>query len=245
MYYVHINKQNYGPYTEEQVRAMVATGKIPANVQIFDDRGPQNWQPLQNFPHLLQAPSKHAQALAVDPAVASIPISGPKDVERTIWEGQPANVTALDAFVKYFLTSAVIAGGYALGRSSLPSGFLATTDLILIGILMLIGLRALWVYLVLKNMKWTLTTERFNYTVGVFSKRTENLELYRIKDIRIFKPFVYRIFGYGAVDIVTSDRTDPYFHIGAIKKSEDLFQLLRKYTERQKRMGPVKGFEII
>lgn len=246
MYHLHFNSKQYGPYTEDQVRAMFVTGKIPANVWVFQEGGVQQWQPIQKFPQLLQTPSKHAQALAVDPSVASIPIDGKKEIERTVWEGRPANLTAFDSFIKYGLAVFAILVGYILSRFSIPLETRFLLDYLAIGVMLVIVIKACWLYFVLRNIEWVLTTERFIYTVGVFSKRTENLELYRIKDITIRKPFFFRLFGYGVIDLITSDRTDPNLsNIGAVKNPDDLFQLFRKYIERQKRIGPVKGFEII
>ena len=43
---------------------------------------------------------------------------------------------------------------------------------------------ALWCYLQTKNKIYELTTERLKITEGVFSKITDTLELYRVKDHR-------------------------------------------------------------
>jgi len=77
------------------------------------------------------------------------------------------------------------------------------------------------IIIVLKFTKWVLTTDRFTYTIGVFSRKTENLELYRIKDFTLRTPFLLWIFGYGLVDLVSSDKTDPNMPcIGAIKSPQ-------------------------
>src|ERR1700742_1759837 len=53
---------------------------------------------------------------------------------------------------------------------------------------------ALWRYLQTKNKIYELTSERLKTTQGVFSKVTDTLELYRVKDIETRQPFLYRMF---------------------------------------------------
>src|SRR3982074_1439725 len=50
-------------------------------------------------------------------------------------------------------------------------------------------------YLQTKNKVYELTTERLKITEGVFSKMTDTLELYRVKDLETRQPFLYRLRG--------------------------------------------------
>jgi uncharacterized membrane protein YdbT with pleckstrin-like domain len=52
---------------------------------------------------------------------------------------------------------------------------------------------ALTRYLQTKNKVYELTTERRKITEGVFSKVTDTLELYRVKDLETRQPFLYRM----------------------------------------------------
>src|SRR5947199_10789117 len=60
-------------------------------------------------------------------------------------------------------------------------------------------------YLQTKNKIYELTTERLKITEGVFSKVTDTLELYRVKDIERCQPLVYRIFNSEKIAVNTSD----------------------------------------
>ena len=51
-----------------------------------------------------------------------------------------------------------------------------------------------------------LTTQRFKITSGVFTKTTETLELYRVKDIETRQPFFSRLVGIENVQMTTSGR---------------------------------------
>lgn len=98
MYYLHFNNTQYGPYTEEQVRGMVAAGSIPNSALIYDQSRSNQWQPLHNFPNLMRSPGKQTQNLATNPSLYSIPIAS-NDIERIIWEGHPSNLTALGTYL--------------------------------------------------------------------------------------------------------------------------------------------------
>jgi uncharacterized membrane protein YdbT with pleckstrin-like domain len=60
-------------------------------------------------------------------------------------------------------------------------------------------------YLQTKCKILELTTQRFKTTSGVFSKVTETLELYRVKDIETRQPFLSRLAGVENVQMNTSD----------------------------------------
>src|SRR5947207_3356583 len=71
-------------------------------------------------------------------------------------------------------------------------------------------------YLQTKCKIYELTTERLKITEGVFSKVTDTLELYRVKDIETRQPFLYRMFGVENVQMNTSDTSSPFIFLQAI-----------------------------
>jgi uncharacterized membrane protein YdbT with pleckstrin-like domain len=63
---------------------------------------------------------------------------------------------------------------------------------------------ALSYYLKTRCKVFELTTQRFKITSGVFTKTTETLELYRVKDIETRQPFFSRLVGIENVQAVPS-----------------------------------------
>jgi membrane protein YdbS with pleckstrin-like domain len=86
-------------------------------------------------------------------------------------------------------------------------------------------------YLQTKNNVFELTSERLKITEGVFSKVTETLELYRVKDIEVLQPFFSRMFGVENIKINTSDMSSPVILLEAIPKSVALADKLRNQVE--------------
>src|SRR5262245_37499072 len=86
--------------------------------------------------------------------------------EKTLWQGHPSHVTNFWTYVLCGLTFWLIVPIFI----------------------------ALWKWLEMRCFVYELTTERLKHTSGVFSKRLDELELYRVKDIAIEQPFALRLF---------------------------------------------------
>ena len=68
---------------------------------------------------------------------------------------------------------------------------------------------ALTRYFQTKCKIFELMTQRLKITSGVFSKVTDTLELYRVKDIETRQPFLSRLVGIENVQMNTSDASSP------------------------------------
>lgn len=79
---------------------------------------------------------------------------------------------------------------------------------------------------------------------GVFSKKTEELELYRVKDTKFYQPFFLRIFGLGNVVIMSSDTTTPISSIPAIKNAQNLREQIRQLVEDRREQKQVRITEL-
>src|SRR6195256_713124 len=86
-------------------------------------------------------------------------------------------------------------------------------------------------YLQTKCKIYELTTERLKITEGVFSKVTDTLELYRVKDLETRQPFLYRLVGLENIQINTSDLTTPFVLVEAIPTTVGLADKLRNQVE--------------
>lgn len=90
---------------------------------------------------------------------------------------------------------------------------------------------AFWRWLTLRCTSYVLTSERLRITTGVFSRRSEELELYRVKDLTVEQPFLQRLFGLGRLILHTSDRTNPTVVLPAISDVGGLRDTVRGRVE--------------
>jgi uncharacterized membrane protein YdbT with pleckstrin-like domain len=99
-------------------------------------------------------------------------------------------------------------------------------------------------YLQTKNKVYELTNERLKITEGVFSKTTESLELYRVKDIEVQQPFVSRMLGMEDIHITTSDASSPLILLDAIPTSVGLPDKFRNQVEIIRTQKRVREIDI-
>ena len=82
-----------------------------------------------------------------------------------------------------------------------------------------------------RNTSLEITTERLRTTTGVFSKKTEELELYRVRDTTFLQPFILRLFRVGNLKLNTDDATTPTILLGGIPADQSLRDRLRHAVE--------------
>ena len=101
---------------------------------------------------------------------------------------------------------------------------------------------ALAYYLQTRCKVFELTTQRLKITSGVFTKVTETLELYRVKDIETRQPFFSQLVGIENVQMNTSDASSPLVLIEAVPSSVGFADKLRNQVEiirQQKRVSEI------
>jgi uncharacterized membrane protein YdbT with pleckstrin-like domain len=99
-------------------------------------------------------------------------------------------------------------------------------------------------YLQTKNKIYELTTERMKMTKGVFSKVTETLELYRVKDLETRQPFLHRLVGLENVQLNTSDASSPVILIDAVPIAVGLADKIRNQVETIRAQKGVREIDV-
>jgi len=99
-------------------------------------------------------------------------------------------------------------------------------------------------YLQTKNKIYELTTERLKITEGIFSKVTDTLELYRVKDLETGQPFLYRLAGVENVQLKTSDISSPFIFIEAIPRTVGLADKIRNQVEIIRQQKGVREIDV-
>lgn len=79
--------------------------------------------------------------------------------------------------------------------------------------------------------RYNISGERIFIRTGIFNRRLEEVELYRVKDYSIQKPFFLRIFYLASLTMNTSDNTRPVLVLEAIPDSEVVRNIIRKRVE--------------
>ncbi len=90
---------------------------------------------------------------------------------------------------------------------------------------------AFWQWLATANHRITLTKQRLRIRTGVFSKKNEDVELYRVKDWSLEEPLNQRMVGTGKISIFSSDKSSPELHLSWITKPAEFVEALRGAVE--------------
>ncbi len=99
-------------------------------------------------------------------------------------------------------------------------------------------------FLQTKCRVYELTSERLKITEGVFSKQTETLELYRVKDIQVRQPFVQRLAGVENIHVTTTDVSTPVLLLEAIPVAVRLADRLRNQVEDVRTRKGVRELDV-
>jgi uncharacterized membrane protein YdbT with pleckstrin-like domain len=145
--------------------------------------------------------------------------------ETTLWKGSPSQWLNLGPFVMALILIAAIVIGAVLSGPLLP--------FVLIG-LIIPGIWMLWKYLTVRCQRYELTTERLKIVNGVINQHIDEVELYRVKDVLMVRPWWMRITGLATLHLETSDRSLPQLIVPAIQGGAELREQLRKQVEFQR-----------
>lgn len=146
------------------------------------------------------------------------------ETEQRIWKGSPSQLLNWWVFASNGVLSLIILTTTIYSENT-NFAWLCLTPLI----------KAVWKYFDLKCRIYEITTERIIVKSGILSRKTDEMELYRVRDYRLSEPFYMRIFGLSTIELVTDDRTDPILLILAVKNGSTLLRKIRERVEYLRR----------
>lgn len=101
-----------------------------------------------------------------------------------------------------------------------------------------------WRVVVIRCERYRLTTQRLIHDTGVLRRRTDQIEIYRIKDSTARQSVLQRIVGIGDVELVTSDRSHPTFLLRAVRDHRGVQDTVRERTEAVRRARQVREIDM-
>lgn len=152
--------------------------------------------------------------------------------EEVVWEGSQSQALNIPKFILAFILAAAIA---VVSTMFLP---------LLYALMVVPVIYFFYRWLLIRSQKYKITNERIFFMTGIFSKKTEALELYRVKDYDVVEPFFLRMFKLGNIEIDSSDESSPRFHLKAVPKPQDLVDKIRTNVELRRDIKNVRGMDI-
>ena len=82
--------------------------------------------------------------------------------------------------------------------------------------------------------RYSLTQEKLTIDTGFISRKEDEIRLYRILDITLYRPLHQRIWGLGSIRLNTADKSSPDVEIKRIKHAKEVKDMLSDMVERER-----------
>ena len=135
-----------------------------------------------------------------------------------MWRGSPSQWLNIGVYSSTVVATLLILVGFYF------SGWVAL-------LLVPLWVWAAWRYLQLRCLVYEVTTQRFRLFTGVLSQQIDEIELYRVKDMTIQRPFWLRVLRLSNLVMHTSDRSHPELVVKAVSDVHELRETLRNHVE--------------
>jgi len=170
--------------------------------------------------------------------------------EQLIFHGTPSHWINFNAYVKILLIVLFAASAPKIWDNVIslviPATLKPWRDYYMWGataLFFLAPLYGFYLWMCIYFHRYTVTTERLSEAKGILSRNTEELELYRVKDIRLYEPFYLRVFGCSDVILTTSDRNSPVSTIHGIRNGRELLDAIRHNVEMMRARKGVREID--
>lgn len=92
----------------------------------------------------------------------------------------------------------------------------------------------------LKSIHYEVSPDRIEYARGIFSRKIDNMDMFRVTDIKLHRSLLDCITRVGTVTLVTKDETDPFFDFEKVANPKKLYDFIKKASlEADRRQGVV------
>jgi membrane protein YdbS with pleckstrin-like domain len=80
----------------------------------------------------------------------------------------------------------------------------------------------------LKMTYYEVNSDRIEHSRGIFDRRVDNLDMFRVVDLKLRRTILDCIFGIGQVTLITTDKTDPEFTFKKVHGCRKLYDVIKK-----------------
>lgn len=97
-----------------------------------------------------------------------------------------------------------------------------------VGIAIMAVLLLLLRALKLKMTYYEVTPERVEYSRGILDRQVDNLDMFRVVDLKLRRTILDCLLGIGEVTLITSDKSDPNFVFKKVHRSRKLYDTIKR-----------------
>jgi len=108
---------------------------------------------------------------------------------------------------------------------------------------LLLSVIPIYKYVEFDCWSWTLRFDSLIERKGVFNVTTDEIEFFRIKDVRLYEPILFRLVGLSTLTIVTSDKMKPKIVLRGIRNGEQKRTFIKASMMISRRKEGVREFD--
>ena len=193
-----------------------------------------------------------AKALQADPTSDSQPDDEKKPADGVLFEGKPSLWAMAPAATKglLLLGLAIFLTIYPLENLSwfelsdnqaLAFGryrIIAALPLAVLVLLLLLVKMAK-----LKMTRYEVSADRIEWSRGLLDRKVDNLDMFRVIDLKLRRSPLDCIVGVGTVTVITTDKTDPEFTFEKVRNPRGLYDAIKKASLEADRRSSVVHLE--
>ncbi|MFC1652714.1 PH domain-containing protein [Planctomycetota bacterium] len=102
------------------------------------------------------------------------------------------------------------------------------------------GLYVLYQVADLKSIYYEVTPDRIEWSRGIFSRKVDNVDMFRVIDLKLRRSLLDCLVGIGTVHLTTKDDSDPTFDFIKVRYCRDLYNIIKKAgLEADKQRGVI------
>jgi len=92
----------------------------------------------------------------------------------------------------------------------------------------------------LKMTCYEISPDRIEWSRGILDRQVDNIDMFRVIDLKMRRTVLDCIFGIGTVGLVTTDKTEPKFEFEKVNRPRELYDIIKKASlEADRRTGVV------
>jgi membrane protein YdbS with pleckstrin-like domain len=92
----------------------------------------------------------------------------------------------------------------------------------------------------LKSIRYKITADRIEWSRGIIQHKVDNIDMFRIVDMKMERSLLDIIIGIGSITLITSDKTEPTFKFQKIRGSKNLYDVIKKSSlDSDKKRGVI------
>ncbi len=92
----------------------------------------------------------------------------------------------------------------------------------------------------LKMTYYEISPDRIEWSRGILDRQVDNLDMFRVIDLKMRRSLLDCIFGIGTVGLITTDKSDPEFVFQKIRRPRELYDAIKKASlEADRQTGVV------